>query len=171
MSEVQTQSSVSTPCAHIDDGYTMEIGIDEVPGIHQSLHGQYRPMTPREVKNMLAAQERAMKATPPAGKTKEDMETLAANEAIAKHIVNWTLVDREGKSIQINAEAIDRIYPTSLQNKLIRKVMGLVDHNATAELVLEVMLTKNLGSEDRIERISEIIRRSAQNEVVDNQKN
>lgn len=169
MSENETK--IVTPCAFIDDGYTLDLDIPEVPGVHQALFGKYRPMTNREVKNCLDAQEQARKAEPPKGKTREDIAEQKQNEAVAAHIIEWTLQNRDGESVPISAASVERIYPGTLQAKLVRVVMGLPMYTRATDQVFEILLTDGLTATEQADKIRDVLIKAEQPQAGDNVKN
>lgn len=162
-------SALKTPRAFVDDGYTLDFHIAEIPGVSQSLSGTYRPMIPKEVDRLIRGmnEQQYTTAVVARGKTQDISDKLDAHQcgAVAAHLVTWDLLDSRDQSVPISAENVSRLYPPSLQAALINIVSGL--GRQTKELRLAtVARDPKLTTEQKLEQIAKIIDGP---EVIDNQ--
>lgn len=134
----------------IDDGYTIDGYIkpaeanDAGQRLHDGLRVSYRVATKPEwlrLDNQLDIMEQR-RLTDPDTTTK--MEKLAC-EFVAKHVVNWDLVDRQNNAIPVTADACLRLN-SAVFSKLYRMVRGteLGDAIPPAEIApVPIDLAKN----------------------------
>lgn len=151
------QTTPATPCGYIDDGYTLDFTIKEVPGVHVALNGKYRPMSSREVQNFVAALNPDKYKTVDKGKTVEDNIDAKQSAAIAAHIVEWDLVKPNGDSVEISGTSVSRIYPPLLMSKLINIVAGFKQPVTLGSRVGEIADRTDLDVEGKLAAIGDIL--------------
>lgn len=86
----------------INDGYTRELFIAPVDGVHQGLWAKYRPMIPTEVTELDGTVERF---------GADASTSKAAAAAAAGKLVEWSEVDANDIDVKITAESVGRLHP------------------------------------------------------------
>lgn len=101
---------------YIEDGYTRDFYIAARPRLHRSMSGKFRPFLGRRRARII---EHVRSAKPGSG----DGEDHAAM-AIAHGIVTWDVRDKDGKAIEVVADAVKRIHPDALNRLWSIVVLG-----------------------------------------------
>lgn len=84
---------------YVSDGYTASGYIAEVPGLHGELRFRYRPFLVEEDVTLAVATEK--------------LDRSKANRAyvaqVAAKLVEWSLVDADGKAVEISSASVARL--------------------------------------------------------------
>lgn len=120
-----------TPCAYIDDGYTLPFNVAEVPGISQGISGVRRPFTPRERSELQSELAKNLESP-----TKRDK---IACEAMLKHMVSWDLKTRDGRDVPLTAGNLGQIHPLDLWNRLFETIVGTIDDDTTEAMIIHTV--------------------------------
>lgn len=108
---------------YINDGYTEEGFIAAVPGLHGELRFKYRPFLVEEEFVLSTAAE---KMDPAKGHR-------AYVSAIAARLVEWSLADRNGKTVEIAAASVGKLcIPLWYRLKTIMRGLGPLDIDPSA---------------------------------------
>lgn len=111
--------------AFIDDGYTEDVRLPEIPGIAPAIRLTFRPMTTSEYANYLQFHERN---TPVETKSE-------ASRLLQSKICTWDLKNGRGESVPCTADNIQRLKPV-VWNGLWEIVAGTrAGEKVTAEKV------------------------------------
>lgn len=155
-----------TPCAFIDDSYTQEFVIDEIPGVSMGIRGQYRPMTAKQVTRFIMGLDPAkyepapgMVNRPAAKPGTPDVADKLDNHqssSIAAQIVSWDLLNQHGQPVPITADSISRINPPSLLAQLVNTITGLGQRSIEGRVVT-VVRDQTLTNEQKLEKIAELL--------------
>lgn len=176
-------SESKTPCGFIDDGYTMNFDIPEVPGVSVGLSGTYRPMTQRERKRFFGeldpSRHTVDKGSPPAIKASkpsrpiEDVLDEATCKVVVEHLKSWNLVDRDGNSVELTAVNVGRLYPSQLQGALVDVICGLYGDNQLAFNLTAVAMDREKPVAERLAAIEVLLNKvgTTKDETTDNEKN
>lgn len=142
-------SVAGTPPAIIEDGFTQEFAIPEVPGVSAAVSGVYRPMTTREIKRVLHAN----------ADSNPDVGDIHSCKAIAEHVVSWNLVNSKGEPLPITVDTVAKIQPPDLQAALLEVVAGWYNRPVTiAPAALRALVkNQNLTSDDKLAAILELL--------------
>lgn len=101
--------------AYIDDGYTIDDTIPELPGHYPAVKFSYRPATYRELRRIDAAisapatMEQAIDAT---------------CQFVADHVVAWDVIDSKGEAVPVTSKAMDRLESVLLA-ELFNRTRGI----------------------------------------------
>ena len=107
----------------IRDGYTKTAVVKPVPGIHDGISLRYRPMLPHQVDAVTYSVEEKRRAR------QYEAANLLYGSAIAKHLLEWSEVDQEGKPLPRSAQNI-----ASLPPPLFRQVFNIVSGYEAGDL-------------------------------------
>jgi len=183
MSSENNNSKPRTPCGFIDDGYTMDFDIPEVPGVSIGLSGTYRPMTQRERKVFFGALDpsryevningSAVNRVAKPSRPIEDILDEKQCEAVVKHLKTWNLVNREGESVELTAANVGRLYPSQLQGALVDVICGLYGDNQIAFNLTAVAMDREKPVAERLAAIEVLLNKvgTTTDETTDNEKN
>jgi hypothetical protein len=102
-------------CGFIDDGYTLDGFVKELPGIYSAVRFKYRPLTVEQRVRLF-----------------ESWSTLPALDqisrttgALAKQIVQWDMKDAKGRPIPCNEPRSFRRLSPPLHERLLDIVCGI----------------------------------------------
>lgn len=144
MSEEQPIAVKETPCAYIDDGYTLPFNVAEVPGISQGISGVRRPFTPRERSELVESLNK--------NHDNSDKRNKIACEAMHKHMVSWDLKTRDGRDVPLTPGNLGLIHPLDLWNRLFETVVGTIDDDTT-----EAQIINAIREEQDIDKVVVVI--------------
>jgi hypothetical protein len=99
-------ATIAGSCAFIDDGYTERGYFREVSGHYPEIRLEYRPLLVAERTDAFDASD---KLTPREGQ-------IAAAEIMANRIKWWDLKDRNGNSVPITSETLQKVKPNLFEN-------------------------------------------------------
>lgn len=85
--------------AFIDDGYTEDVTLPEIPGIAPEIRISFRPMTAGELGVHIHATEKM---------TEQEIRKAIA-EQCASHIVSWDVRNSKNETVPIKAESMLKI--------------------------------------------------------------
>lgn len=108
----------------IEDGYTADGYIAEIPGLHGSMDFKYRPMLPE-------TRDRCQRAMVDVAKGHKE-----SREQIKRHLVEWDVKRGDGTDAPITVEMVGRLQPL-LQDKLYSIVAGNMPSDPRPEGVAE----------------------------------
>lgn len=151
-----------TPCAFIDDGYTLPFFIAEVPGRSQAISGHRRPFTPRERTELVHLMDKAH----------NDSEKLnkVACEAMLKHMVDWDVKSRDGNAVPLTVENLGRINPLGLWNRLFETIVGTADDDTTEAMIINTIRTQP-DIDKAVAEIERLLKARKENVAIDPLKN
>lgn len=86
-------------CAFIDDGYTEEATLAEIPGVTPTIRFSFRPLTSGELGEFIHAIDKM---------TEVEARRETAKRMAAK-IVDWDVRNSRGELVEIKAENIQRL--------------------------------------------------------------
>lgn len=98
----------------IDDGYTQQGYIAEVPGLHGPLRFEFRPFLVEERAALFASLD----------KMSRDAYERKCGHAVADRLVAWDVTDRNGKPVEITGPNVLRLRPT-VEDKLLSIMLGV----------------------------------------------
>ncbi len=139
---------MSTPCGFIDDGYTEDFDIPEVPGESVGIKGKYRPITRKELLRIHSLPG----STPDESDAAED----AICELVASHIVSWNLKTIKSKAVPVDAVNLGRIHPPRLLSQLIDTVCGMDAKYVSPQAIRLIADDEKTDAKVRIARIKEL---------------
>lgn len=99
--------------SYISDGYTEHGFIKDMPGLHQALRFDFRPMTVADRDDWQSITDGEVPAE----------QAKITSRVISKKIIKWNLKDHQGQPIPVSSDAITRLKP-ALYVRLVAIISG-----------------------------------------------